>query len=432
MTDAIPPDLPMPDTLTPAAHLAAAPLPRSSGILLHPTSLPGGRLGIEAYAFVDWLAAAGQRWWHILPVGPPGPFRSPYMSPSAFAGAPELLAAPDAPVTAAELAAFRQREAYWIEDWVAYAGPGALADQVRFQREWDALRAHARARGVGIIGDLAIYVAPDGADHRAHPELFRAGDVAGAPPDDLGPDGQLWGNPLYDWTAMQQADYRWWIERFRRALALGDVVRVDHFRGFVDYWVVPEGESVAAAGHWQRGPGAAVFRAAADALGPLPLIAEDLGTITPPVVELRRELGLPGMVVLLFGFHGSADNPHRPENHTEDLVVLTGTHDTNTVLGWWQRLSAEERVATGLDAAAPHWSMIALAMASPARVALFPLQDVLGLGEEARMNTPGSADGNWSWRLEPGRLTADLAARLRAATAEAGRLAAGGPPPRTV
>ncbi len=414
------------DALQPAAvprdhTLAAPPLPRSSGILLHPTSLPGGRFGPAAYHFVDWLAAAGQRWWHVLPLGPAGPFRSPYMSPSAFAGSAELLAEPEAAVSGAELAAFREREAYWADDWAAYAGPNALADQVRFQREWDALRSHAHARGVGLIGDVAIYVAPDGADHRAHPELFRVGDVAGAPPDDLGPDGQLWGNPLYDWPALHRSGYRWWVERFRRALALADVVRVDHFRGFVSYWVVPPGAQVAAEGHWHRGPGAAVFLAAARELGPLPLIAEDLGVITPAVVDLRRELGLPGMVVLLFGFHGGADNPHRPENHTEDLVVLTGTHDTNTARGWWDGLSEAEQAATGLDPAAPHWSMIELAMASPARLALFPLQDVLGLGAEARMNRPGTADGNWTWRL-PSR-----PAHRRPGRSAAGRHGEGGP-----
>ena len=395
-------------------------LPRSSGVLLHPTSLPGGRLGEEAYRFVDWLAAAGQSWWQVLPLGPPDAYGSPYRARSAFAGWPSLLAEPDAPVGAAEAAAFRVREASWVEDWIAVAGPEALADQVRFEREWHALRAYAAARGVRLFGDLPIYVAAGSADHAAHPKLFQADAVAGVPPDDFSRDGQLWGHPLYDWPALRRRGYRWWVERFRRALALADLARIDHFRGFVAYWAVPAGAATARHGRWRRGPGAAPFRAAERALGrTLPLVAEDLGVITPPVVRLRQELGFPGMVVAQLAFEGGPDNPHRPENHSEHAVVYTGTHDHDTAVGW-----ARSR---GFDWEEPHWRLIELALGSRARTAIVPAQDLLGLGSEARMNTPGRRNGNWAWRLEPGALTPALARRLRAACERAGRIPARAP-----
>src|SRR5882762_9696841 len=228
-------------------------LERASGILLHPTSFPNGVLDAHAYRFVDWLAAAGQRWWQVLPLGPPeGMTGSPYMSPSAFAGSPALLADPDAPVTDEEARSFRERNAYWIGDWEAHGG--SLEDQVRFDREWGALRDYARERGIRVFGDMPIYVADGGADHRAHPELFQEGVVAGVPPDLFAETGQLWGNPLYDWTAMRAAGYRWWIERFRRAFDLVDLTRVDHFRGFVSYWAVPAENETAVEGKWRRGP----------------------------------------------------------------------------------------------------------------------------------------------------------------------------------
>lgn len=397
-------------------------IPRSSGILLHPTSLPGGRLGAEAFAFVDWLAQAGQSWWQILPLGPPDDAGSPYTAASAFAAWRGLLADPEAPVAAAEIDSFRERHAYWIADWERYAGDGAAADQVRFEREWGELRRYAAARGVRLLGDLPIYVAPGSADHLAHPDLFVTGVVAGAPPDALSDAGQLWGNPLYDWPALRRQGHRWWIERLRRAFELADLVRVDHFRGFVAYWTVPEGAENAKDGHWHVGPGAALFRAAERELGELPLVVEDLGVITPPVARLRDELGFPGMVVLQFAFEGDAHNPHRPENHGEHLVVCTGTHDTDTARGWYESLDPAARAATGFDPAEPHWSMIELAHSSRAALALAQLQDVLGLGSEARMNRPGTTAGNWRWRLEQGALTAELAARLRAVTERGGRL----------
>jgi 4-alpha-glucanotransferase len=404
---------------------------RSSGVQLHPTSLPEGRLGDEAYGFVDWLAAAGQTWWQMLPLGPPGEGGSPYKSPSAFAASAELLADPDAPVPAGEVAAFRDREGYWIDDWERFAGEGAAEDQLRFDREWGALRGYAESRGVRLIGDMPIYVAPGGADHRTHPELFLNGVVAGAPPDKFTDLGQLWGNPLYDWPALRRRGYRWWVERFRRAGELFDVCRIDHFRAFVAYWTVPEDATDARGGHWRRGPGRAPFDAARRRLGEVPLIAENLGKITPAVERLRRELGLPGMAVIQFAFDPEEpDNPHRLHNHRPDNVVYTGTHDHDTIRAWWDSLDgavqAEVEAAIGRAGVAdeqPWWALIRLAYASPAIVAIVQMQDVLGLGGEARMNVPGLVDErNWSWRLEPDAFTPELAERLREATVEAGRL----------
>ncbi|MGL6279023.1 MAG: 4-alpha-glucanotransferase [Gaiella sp.] len=385
-------------------------LERSLGVQLHPTSLPGGRLGPEAFAFVDWLAAAGARWWQVLPLNPPDAFGSPYASPSAFAAWPDLLCEPDNAVPRSEARAFAERHASWIEDWADFAGDGAIDDQVRFEREWQALRAYAARRGIRIIGDIPIYVAVGGCDHLAHPELFLPVDdvVAGAPPDDLNEQGQLWGNPLYDWTANARDGFRWWVARMRRALELADLFRIDHFRGFAGYWAVPAGSETAAEGHWRTGPGAALFRAAEAELGPLPVIAEDLGLITPDVIELRDELGFPGMVILLWAFEGPRTNPHRVPNHRRNQVVYTSTHDTDTLAG-----TLPDRDS---------WSLVELALSSVASLAVVPVQDVLGLGSEARMNKPGEfGPHNWSWRLEPGQLSLTDAVRLRAAAEAAGR-----------
>ena len=403
---------------------------RSAGVQLHPTSLAAGRLGDDAYRFVDWLAAAGQSWWQMLPLGPPDRARSPYKAASAFAAWRGLLADPAAPVSDDDIEAFRAAESFWIGDWeVVAGGRRAVADQVRFAREWGALRAYAVERGVRLIGDVPIYVAPGSADHRAHPELFRGGEVAGVPPDALSETGQLWGNPLYDWPALQRRGYRWWTERLRRTFAMFDVTRIDHFRGFVAYWAVPEDAADARAGRWRRGPGRAVFDAAARELGDLPVIAEDLGVITKPVERLRRSLGFPGMVVMQFGFDpDDPHGPHRPENHETDSVGYTGTHDTNTLRGWWDGLPDATRAAAeaqirerGFDEPEPWWSIIRLTYASPARLAMIQAQDVLGLGSDARMNIPGRAPGSWRWRMAPGALTSEHAKRLRAAVEEAGR-----------
>ena len=400
---------------------------RSSGVQLHLTSLPGGRLGPQAYRFVDWLEAAGQAWWQVLPLGPPDRARSPYKARSAFAAWPGFLADRSAPVSREEGDAFRAGQAAWIEDWAAFAGgTRAVNDQVRFDREWAALRSYAAERGVRLIGDVPIYVAPGSADHVAHPELFRDDVVAGAPPDYFTAKGQLWGNPIYDWPALRRRGYRFWIERFRRTFDLFDLARVDHFRGFAAYWAIPRGAPDARPGRWVRGPGRAPFDAARAALGSdLPIIAEDLGVITPPVVRLRDELGFPGMVVLQFAFNPDDPNsPHDLFRHRENQVLYTGTHDNDTLRGWYESLPAPRRAL--VDAARPGvaeepwWDLIALTISSPARVAMVQTQDVLGLGSAARMNQPGTAKGAWQWRLGalPGR---GLGRRLRAASEAAGR-----------
>jgi 4-alpha-glucanotransferase len=409
---------------------------RNSGILLHITSLPGATLGREARRFVDWLAEAGQSWWQVLPVSPPDRHRSPYKAASAFAGWPGLLSAPRARVTAGEAAAFREREAYWIEDWVRLARgrrDELLADQVRFDREWRALREYAAARGVRVMGDVAIYVAPGSVDHRAHPALFNDALVAGVPPDAFSSLGQRWGNPVYDWPAIRRDGYRWWIERLRRNAALFDAVRLDHFRGFVSYWGVPADAPDARSGRWIRGPGRGLFDAVGAELGSgLPLVAEDLGVITPAVEALRDELDLPGMLVLQFGFGPGAEraSPHAPANHLERRVVYTGTHDHDTAAGWYAGVDESERrrfddacAQRGIDDPEPWWRMVRLCLDSHAGLAIVQAQDILGLGSEARMNVPGRERGNWRWQLPARALTPGLAARLRDATEAAGRLA---------
>ncbi|MFZ0040159.1 MAG: 4-alpha-glucanotransferase [Solirubrobacteraceae bacterium] len=410
-------------------------LVRSSGVQLHLGSLPGGRLGREAYKFVDWLAAAGQSWWQVLPLGPPDRYHSPYKSSSAFAAWRGFLESPRAPVSAAEILEFRDRQRFWIDDWERFSARGAVADQVRFDREWGALRRYGAERGVRIMGDVAIYVSPGSCDHRFHPELFQSGFVAGAPPDAYAKSGQLWGNPLYDWPALQRRGYRWWVERVRRTLDLFDLARIDHFRGFVAYWAVPEGARTAIGGSWKRGPGRAVFDALQrdlDAGGRgLPLVAEDLGVITPPVERLRQQIGLPGMLVIQFGLDpDQPSSPHRPENHDANRIVYTGTHDQDTARGWLESLPAAQRsfVDSELkrygfsEPRRPWWGLIRLAFASPAHVAMVQAQDVLGLGSEARMNDPASASGSWQWQMQRGALTASLGQRLRDATEEAGRV----------
>jgi 4-alpha-glucanotransferase len=405
---------------------------RSSGVQLHLTSLPGGRLGPEARRFVDWLAEAGQSWWQMLPLGPPDRYGSPYKASSAFAAWHGFLEKPDAEVTPEEIDAFRTRHEFWAPSLPARM----LPDQVRFEREWGALRAYAAARGIGLIGDVPIYVAPGGYDQKHWPELFLDGVVAGVPPDAFTAAGQRWGNPIYDWPAMQRRGYRWWVARFERVFELYDIARLDHFRAFVAYWAVPAGDRDARGGTWRRGPGRAPFLAGRSTLGALPFIAEDLGVITPPVTRLRRELGYPGMVVLQFAFDpDDPRGPHRLENHREDVVAYTGTHDTDTLAGWWDTLEAPRRAeaesalrAAGLadddvdDSDSVVWGLIRLWMRSPAPLVMLQVQDVLGLGSEARMNLPGTAGGAWKFALQKGQLKARHARRLRAATEEAGRL----------
>ena len=337
-------------------------------MLLHLTSLPGGRLGDAAYRFADWLAEAGQTWWQLLPLGPPDRYRSPYKAKSAFAAWPGLLADPRgagvAPRPRRRSASARRSGS---RTGAASAGAARSPTRSASTREWAALRAvlrRARHPAVRRRGDLRR---PGSADHRAHPELFQSGAVAGAPPDAFTELGQLWGNPLYDWPALRRRGYRWWVERIRRTLELFDAVRIDHFRGFVAYWAVPEDAADARAGRWKRGPGARAVRAPSKReLGTLPFVAEDLGVITPPVERLRDELGLPGMLVLQFGFDpDDPHGPHRFENHVENRFVYTGTHDHDTARGWYESLSAPRRAAVDAEFAArgvhepePWWGLV--------------------------------------------------------------------------
>ncbi len=294
--------------------------------------------------------------------------------------------------------------------------------QYLFFEDWRAVKQAANEAGIEIIGDLPIFVSHDSADVWANQELFRldgSGEpsvVAGVPPDYFSETGQLWGNPLYDWEEMQRNGYRWWVERMRQALTLYDAVRIDHFRGFESSWEVPAGEKTARGGRWVKGPGEKLFRALEDALGELPVIAEDLGNITAEVESLRDNLGLPGMKVLQFAF-SSPDNPHLPHNYEhENWVVYTGTHDNDTTKGWWASAPIEERAFARRYLGREYvstWDFIRLAYSSVASRAVVPMQDVLSLGSEARMNLPGTTKGNWSWRMPESAPSPGLAAKLR-------------------
>lgn len=298
--------------------------------------------------------------------------------------------------------------------------------QYLFHRQWRELRAYAKAKSVAIVGDLPIFAAYDSADIWAHPELFlldregKPSKVAGVPPDYFTATGQLWGNPLYDWKANAEEGYAWWVSRIKAALDMVDILRVDHFRGFVDYWAVPARDRTAAGGSWERGPGLPLFKAAEAALGDLPIIAEDLGFMTGEVQELRRRLGFPGMKILQFAFEGGGDNPDYPHNYEKNSVVYTGTHDNDTCMGWIEGAApAAARRAlryTGGRRATFAWDMIRTAWASPASIAIAPAQDLLALGTEARMNYPGRRESYWTWRLADGALTDALARKLRALT----------------
>jgi 4-alpha-glucanotransferase len=400
---------------------------RASGVLCHVTSLPGGRLGSQAMRFVDWLHKAGQRWWQVLPLGPPDRAGSPYAARSAFACSPELLAKPDARVTTSELDEFLAEHAYWATGWAHHEGRGALENQVRFQREWVRLRSHALERDVQILGDMPFYVARNSVDHREHPALFDGDRAAGVPPDDWSATGQLWGNPTYNWAAMREDGFRWWIERFRRTFELVDATRVDHFRGFVASWSVPYGNRTAENGSWRRSPGGELFAAVDAELGRARLVAENLGVITPPVERLRLALGIPGTVVLQFVFADEMLNRQRDDSSVDNLVY-TGTHDNDTTIGWWKSIGASTRgnveealLRAGISEQAPNWKLVRLALAHPAAVSIIPVQDVLGLDSSARLNHPGRSRGNWRWQLQPGMLTSALARRLLELTVAASR-----------
>lgn len=305
--------------------------------------------------------------------------------------------------------------------------------QFEFFRQWTELRRYANLRGIQIIGDIPIYVAHDSADVWAHPEAFALDEetgaaalMAGVPPDYFSATGQLWGNPVYNWEHLQQTHFQWWVERFQAMLDYVDLIRIDHFRGFQAYWVVPQGEETAMNGEWVEAPGEEFFKTLNDKLGKLPVLAEDLGVITPEVEALRDEFEFPGMKVLQFAFGDDPGNPFLPFNYPRNCVVYTGTHDNDTTVGWFNQLSDYERdkVQTYLGHFSPdgiQWDLIRLAMSSIANIAIIPVQDLLGLGTEARMNFPSKAEGNWAWRYQSGTLTQELSQRLKQLTFSFGR-----------
>lgn len=478
-------------------HIAHTPLQRrQAGILLHPTSLPGpwhcGDLGAEAWHFVDFLAAAGQHVWQILPLGPTHEDLSPYQSLSAHAGNPQLISiealqaqgwldavTPDprreakAPLIARAWQGFQARAdeaaraalhqfidgTHWLEDYALFClikrleqgrgwsewpaplrdrDPAALdalrsrhADELAvlrfeqfvFDQQWQALKRHANGKGIAIFGDMPIFVAHDSADVWAQRQCFDLDEgghptvVAGVPPDYFSATGQRWGNPHYDWEWMETDGFRWWRQRLEGQLRLFDLVRIDHFRGFEAYWEIPAHEDTAINGRWMKAPGDALFAVLAERFDPLPVVAEDLGTITPEVTALRDKYALPGMRILHFAFGGGSDNPYLPHNHSENSVVYTGTHDNDTTLGWWH--SSDEGLRSGvleylgLPAEPMPWPLIRAAYASVARLAIIPLQDVLELDASHRMNTPGTTVGNWRWRFSWDMVAPDRAPRLR-------------------
>jgi 4-alpha-glucanotransferase len=499
------------------------PFDRRSGLLLHPTSLPGkygiGTLGQECYNWINFLEAAGQRLWQVMPLGPTGYGDSPYQCFSAFAGNPylinleqlvsdkllsesDLANAPEfsddtvdyGPVIAFKLEmlnkafehftnsatteqrdrfnVFTQSKTSWLEDYAlfmackeAHGGQSwnnwdegvrsrkseALSEwrtklvneiskqkfwQWLFFEQWNAVKNYANSKDIKIIGDIPIFIAYDSADAWSNPDLFYFDEggnptvIAGVPPDYFSATGQRWGNPLYRWDVMKKQNYAWWIERFKGTLELVDIVRVDHFRGFEAYWEIPASEETAIKGAWVKAPGADLFKTVREVLGELPIIAEDLGVITPEVEKLRDDAGFPGMKVLQFAFAADASDPYLPHNYVRNSVVYSGTHDNDTTKGWYAQASEKERdfvrkyLARGDDNVA--WEFIRLAFASVADTAVAPLQDVIGLGSEGRMNTPGLPSGNWGWRLKWEQLPYWVAPQLREMATLYGRLASAG------
>jgi 4-alpha-glucanotransferase len=426
---------------------------RRAGVLLHLSSLDAA-LGHGGRAFIDWLAHAGFSVWQVLPLGPTGTAGSPYWVRSDSAGNPAFIDVAERPDAAGDaFAAFLERSRTWLDDYAAFEvlsavhggvpwwqWPPAYRDrdaatlahlhaerdadlarvrleQFAFATQWQALRAYAHARGVRLLGDVPFYVAPDSAEvwtQRAQFQLDAAGmprAVAGVPPDYFSELGQLWGNPLYDWTRMRRDGFEFWRARVRRQLERVDVLRIDHFRALAAHWAVPAGASDARGGVWRRTPGRALLKALQQEFPSLPLVAEDLGLITPDVEALRRRFRLPGMRVLQFGFDGDSGNPHLPHMHRHNSVVYTGTHDNDTTVGWFATLdaAARRRVAVYLGSDSMPQALIRAACASVAQLAVMPMQDLLGLGAEARFNTPGTVQGNWSWKLPAGALNHDSA-----------------------
>jgi len=400
------------------------------GVLCHLTSLPSTDLP-SAQRFLHWLSENDYVAWQLLPLTPPDEHGSPYASPTAFAAWAELMME-DTPAS-------MEDDAYWLEDWSLYAAikeahegqpwfewpaplrdrdPTALAEyrerarmyvdqQQRFQAAWSQLKQRAGVCEISLIGDLPIFIAHDSADVWAHRHLFQLDDegmpevVAGVPPDYFSEGGQKWGTVLYRWQAHRREGWRWWKERMKRMLRLFDIVRIDHFRAVHSNWAIPTGDEDARHGRWQEGPAEELLEALIESCNtPGRILAEDLGIIPPEVVDLRRRFRLPGMAVLHFGFDGNPSNPHHPANIESDQVVYTGTHDNNTTMGWWDALDEEtkHRVRSLLQPEeTPASGLMRLAVESNGAMAILPLQDVLGLGEEARMNTPGTSAGNWNW-----------------------------------
>jgi 4-alpha-glucanotransferase len=490
-------------------------LDRSSGILLHITSLPSrggiGDFGPEAYAFADFLAQSQQRLWQVLPLGPTGFGNSPYAALSAFAGNPLLISleklaeqgwlaserlqglpGDDGPVDYDHVAAlklplleeaagnfldhadpasrtsfeqFCRDNTAWLADYAMYNvlrrmyhaaswnawpeeylyrraeametlrhGHGRAlaveqAIQFFFDQQWCALRSYCAERGIRMMGDVAIFVNYDSADVWTHPELFELDEqrqpihVAGVPPDYFSETGQRWGNPLYRWGLLAEHGFDWWVARIRRSLALYDVIRLDHFRGFEAYWSIPAAEETAVHGQWVKAPGAELFARLTEAFGELPFVAEDLGLITQEVDALRERFGFPGMRILQFGFGDKGAHIYLPHRFVPNSVVYTGTHDNDTTLGWWQHAVKERERAVVESYLQPIqedaeivWAMMRAAARSVANLCIFPMQDVLGVGSEGRMNVPSRSAGNWGWRYAPGPLQEVLAVRLAALT----------------
>ncbi|MBW2475817.1 MAG: 4-alpha-glucanotransferase [Deltaproteobacteria bacterium] len=482
---------------------------RSSGLLLHPVSLPSkhgiGNLGGEAHRFIDFLNTAGQSFWQFLPLGPTGYGNSPYNALSAFAGNPllidldllvevgdlnhadlnglplttdaidytathsfktKLLAKAASTFKTKQVKGdrrdkfdqFCKTEKGWLADYCLFmslrdhfdqrawnAWPklikrrdsAALAssrnelsaslhrysyEQFIFFEQWSNLKTYANVNGIQLFGDLPIFVAEDSVDVWSHQDLFQLDpngnpqNRAGVPPDYFSETGQLWGNPLYRWDSHISQNFSWWTQRFQHQFRMLDLVRIDHFRGFQACWSIPAKEKTAVNGHWESAPGEALFDQLARIHPAPPIVAEDLGVITPEVVALRERFSFPGMKILQFAFDSGPDNPYLPHNYNEQCLVYTGTHDNNTTLAWWHELSAvrQEQISAYLGKSFPEipWDLIRLAMSSVAALCIIPCQDILGLGAESRFNRPGQATGNWRWRLQPEALNNQLAAKL--------------------
>ena len=439
-----------------------------AGLLLHPTSLPSGVIDADVERLIDWVADSGLGIWQMLPLTPPHDDLSPYQSLSAFAMNPALLpGAWQQQLVEADFQAYLQSPPAWLEDFALfcvlksmhhqaswsdwpdaykYRDSAALAaftdahqpammtikrQQFALSQRWQAIKEYANAKQIELFGDLPIFVAYDSADVWAHPQEFLLDEylqpsfVTGVPPDYFSETGQRWGNPHYNWPYMQQTGFQWWLDRMGQSFALFDLVRIDHFRGLEASWYIPASEPTAMNGEWRSVPGETLLAQIMATYPEGTLVAEDLGIITPEVVALKKAFDLPGMAVLQFGFSGLPDNPHAPTSLETRSVVYTGTHDNDTSLGWFNSLAPDTQhwVRGQLpDGGDMPWPLIACAVASPAERVIVPMQDWLGLGAEARMNTPGTIEHNWLWRFDWSDLPDDLAPRIRDLVAAHGRV----------